>query len=79
MDATRQFRFTVYCPMDCDGYYDNKIQLTLAEAWEHYEETGCALYMACDALSMENNSCVLDFTDLTDNELQDVYRAVKGR
>lgn len=79
MDATRQFRCTVYCPMDYEGYYDDEICLTLEEAWNYYEETGCALYMACDAFSMENNCCVLDFTDLTDNELQDVYTTVKGR
>ena len=79
MDATRQFRFSVYCPMDFDGNIESDIQLSLEDAWAYYIETGCTLFMACDALSMENNSCVLDMEDLTPGEEQDIYRALKGR
>lgn len=79
MDATRQFRYSVYCPMDDNGNYNDEIALALAEVWEHYDETGCTLYLVCDALSMEHNSCVLNLLDLTNIELQDLYRAVKGR
>ena len=78
MDATRQFRFSVYCPIDSDGNIEVDIQLSLEDAWAYYIETGCTLFMACDA-SMENNSCVLDMEDLTPTEEADIYKALKGR
>lgn len=77
MDATRQFRFTVYCPMDNNGYYDENCQLSLEDAWLYYIENGSPLFMACDALSLENNSCVLDMEDLTDIEYYDIMCALK--
>ena len=79
MDATRLFRFTVYCPMTWDGYIDEDTQLSLEDAYYHFLETGCSLFMACDALSLEHKSCVLDFTDLTHNETVDLHIALNGR
>ena len=79
MDATRLFRFTVYCPMTSDGYTDEDTQLSLEDAYYHFLETGCSLFMACDALSLENKCCSLDFNDLTQNEEEDLYMALTGR
>lgn len=78
MDATRLFRFTVYCPITSDGYIDEDIQLSLDEAYFYYLDTGVQ-FMPCDALSLEHKCCVLDFTDLTHNETVDLHIALNGR
>lgn len=76
MDATRQFKYTVYCPMDNDGFINDEVQLSLDGAWAYYLGGGGSLFMACDALSLEHNSCVLDMEDLTVNEYEDLLKSL---
>lgn len=78
MDATRQFRWTVYCRIDKDGYIIDAHPMSLREAWYWYINGGESKFMACDALSMEHNSCILDFEDMTNNEESDLYTALYG-
>lgn len=79
MDATRIFRFRVYCPYcednDC---YDSSIQLDLEQAYYYYIENGQSLFAVVDALSLEYG-CDIDMEDLTANEEADLYRTLKGR
>lgn len=79
MDATRIFRYRVYCPY-CDGNkaYDTTIQLDLENAWDYYIECGQSLFAVVDALSLEYG-CDIDMEDLTATEEVDLYAALKGR
>ena len=79
MDATRIFRYRVYCPYCDDNHcYDSSIQLDLEQAYYYYIECGQSLFAVVDALSLEYG-CDIDMEDLTINEETDLYRALKGR
>ena len=75
MDATRQFRMTVYFPLYSDGY-DSDMPLTLEEAWKFWNENEHPQFVPADALSLETTCCILDFDNLTVNEYQDVWNAI---
>ena len=79
MDATRMFRFRVYCPY-CDGnhLYDTSVQLDLESAYLYYIDNGQPLFAVLDALSLEYG-CDIDMEDLTPTEETDLYRILKGR
>ena len=76
MDATRIFRYQVYSPL-FGIFYDSNVQLSLEEAWEHYNETGEPEFAVLDALSLEYGG-TLNFDELTVNEYSDVYNTIKG-
>ena len=79
MDATRVFRYRVYCPYCEDNQmYDTSIQLDLEHAYYYYIESGQSLFAVVDALSLEYG-CDIDMEELTPNEEIDLYKAIKGR